>query len=79
MPGWNAPTATAAQSPIVKPAKMPIPPRLGVGAADQRSPVGTFTIRPARGERSRAQITAEAAGSAMIATAVLIVRPSVSL
>src|SRR5271154_6001763 len=50
---------------------MPMPPTLGGGALLQRSPVGTVFSRLAAGEWSRSQITAEAAGSAMIATAVL--------
>ena len=63
-----------AQSPALKPAKMPMPPKLGVGASCQRSAEGTATSRLAAGDRSSAQITAAAAGRATIATVVLTAR-----
>jgi hypothetical protein len=69
--GWNAPTAAAAQSPALNPAKIPIPPRLGVGASCQRSVDGSATSRRAATDRRSAQMTADAAGRAMTATAVL--------
>ena len=57
--------------PTLKPAKMPIPPKVGVGASCHRSAEGSATSRLAAGDRSSAQITTAAAGRATIATAVL--------
>src|ERR1700686_4233138 len=71
--GSYAPTAAAAQSPALKPTKIPIPPKLGVCVSCQRSADGTAINRLVAGERSSAQMTADAAGRATIATAVLTV------
>src|SRR6185437_12924573 len=67
----KAPAATAAQSPALKPTKMPTPPNIGVAVSCQRSAVGTATIRRATGDLSRSQIATAEAGSARVATAVV--------
>src|SRR5580704_4805126 len=69
-PRPNAPAAAAPQSPTLKPTKMPIPPRLGVAEACQRSVEGTDTTHLAAGDRRSAQIATEAAGKARVASAV---------
>src|SRR4051794_33115611 len=69
--GVNAPAHAAAHRPALKPAKIPTPPKLGVGASCQRSDEGTATNRPRTGDRRSAQITAAATGRASIATVVL--------
>src|SRR3954454_18870052 len=67
----NAPTHAAPHSPALKPAKIPIPPKLGVGASCHRSDEGTATRRLRAGDRRSAQIRAAATGAATIATVVL--------
>src|SRR5436309_11557496 len=68
---WKAPAAAASQSPALKPAKMPTPPSIGVGASCQRSALGRATSRRASGDPRRSQIATAEAGSATIATALV--------
>ena len=62
-----APEATATQKPATIPAKIPIPPSIGVVFRCQRSALGAAPRRAARGVRSNNQMTAAAVGRATIA------------
>ena len=62
-----ASTATASQKPVRMPAKIPIPPSMGVVRSCQRSDLGAAASRAARGLRSSIQMAAAAAGKAAIA------------
>ena len=66
-----APAATAAQSPTLSPAKMPTPPKSGVGTSCQRSLEGTATSRRCSRVARRSQIASAEAGRAAIAARVL--------
>src|SRR6476659_7886986 len=67
----NAPASEASHSPALNPAKMPMPPSIGVGASCQRSRLGRATSRRASGDLRSSQIATAEAGSATIATALL--------
>ena len=62
------PDASATAIPAAKPAKIPTPPKVGVGRSLHLSPVGTATSRAPTGERRRSQRTAAATENAAIAT-----------
>ena len=64
----TAPLASASAIPATNPAKMPTPPKVGVGCSCQRSSDGTATRRAPRGERRRSQRTAAATENAAIET-----------
>src|SRR5581483_5452174 len=66
-----APTAAAIHTPAERPAKMPIPPKSGVGLSCQRSLDGTATSLCASGVRKRMRIASAQAGRAAIAARVL--------
>ena len=62
------PVANATAIPDVSPAKIPTPPKVGVGCSCHRSSDGTATSRAPTGERRRSQRTAAETESAAIAT-----------
>ena len=67
----TAPRATATRTPTTSPAKIPIPPIVGVVCRCQRSSRGAETTRRAAGERRRPTRTRAAAGSARMDAAAL--------
>jgi hypothetical protein len=67
----TAPTRSAPSVPRANPAKIPIPPRCGVGSVFQRSARGGETCRRAAGERSNKASTTAVAGKAIREAAAL--------